>query len=117
MCFEIWKYPTKKVKQLVRVLFLNVCKLLGSCIADKWSAALFQKPGTMRQSAEHIGLAWLAESTHVTNRSSLAEVSAELDGSSQIGSRLTEKMPFCYCHSGCLNAEMLARTLEKTIKD
>lgn len=49
MCSKIGKHSTEEVEELIRMLFLDVGKLLGSCIANEWSASFFQKPGYIRR--------------------------------------------------------------------
>lgn len=44
MSLQVWEDSTEEIEELVRMLFLDICKLLGGCVANERSAPLFQKP-------------------------------------------------------------------------
>lgn len=68
---QIRQNPTKEIEEFIRMLFLDVCKLLSSSVSYELSAAFFEEAAKVLTE-----LAWpmkrVKGGTHVTSRSSLA---------------------------------------------
>ena len=93
---QIRQNPTKEIEEFIRMLFLDVCKLLSSSVSYELSAAFFEEAAKFGELAWPMNVERVKGGTHVTSRSSLALALALAHTKKKRPDPRTLKMPSYY---------------------